>query len=105
LLVHRRELKVVAQAGLFALVLSLEPRTYAAIDWDAIPGARRGILRSLVRAGQAACLILAVIFTWNHWHQTQITPLIVQTGFSVLLFAWAVLVFVYGRSDGKENIG
>ena len=57
-----------------------------------------------MRAGQAALLALAVTFTWNQWHH-QYSSQIVETGFSVLLFGWAVLVFIYGQTDRTENIG
>jgi putative Mn2+ efflux pump MntP len=89
--------------GLFAIANQVANRQATQyFDWQMVPDAMR-FVKAMLKAGQAAFLILALILVWNRWSHRRAPSQIVGAAMIVLLFAWELLFFSYGKIKSNQN--
>lgn len=116
-LAHRLELKVIAQAGLVISLIRLATACFG-MDWPGrwatwplflvliglavigTPFATDDLPRpfnTLVKGGEAAFLVLMLLWAGSHYLHRQAAFRIMQAGIIVVLFAWEAIIFAYGK--------
>ena len=128
---HRRELKLIAQAGLLISLIGLGAACFGTdwpggwkswllrylavgllfatrvpadtVGWESAPESLRPLLQPILKTGQLMLLILALMFAWSQWHH-QFSVKFVEAGFTALLFAWEALYFAYGDRSAVKSL-
>jgi hypothetical protein len=129
-LAHRREVKIVAQAGLVLSLIRLAAAWFGS-DWPGnwtalvLPIVSIGLLMIEMRIGKsdandrlermrpvpriawktvgATYLALTLLLLWNQLRHHQTFPKVISAGLMAILFVWEALFFDYGSPGTGEN--
>jgi hypothetical protein len=95
---------ILAVIGLAAVEARIaDPKTPSHFDWHRAPEGMRPVFGALVKAGEAAFLILLLLLGWSQWAHHPKVLRIVEAGLFVLAFTREALFFSYGKLRTLEN--